>query len=67
MCIRDRLGGVLAYFVSGRALRPLRSFAAQVESVQPDNLADTKISDCLLYTSRDERTVTHQDEPVTES
>lgn len=39
------LGGVLAYFVSGRALRPLRSFAAQVESVQPDNLTDTKISE----------------------
>ena len=39
------LGGVLAYFVSGRALRPLRSFATQVESVQPDNLADTKISE----------------------
>lgn len=39
------LGGVLAYFVSGRALRPLRSFAAQVESVQPDDLADTKISE----------------------
>lgn len=39
------LGGVLAFFVSGRALRPLRSFAAQVESVQPDNLADTKISE----------------------
>lgn len=39
------LGGVLAYFVSGHALRPLRSFAAQVESVQPDNLADTKISE----------------------
>ena len=39
------LGGVLAYFVSGRALRPLRFFAAQVESVQPDNLADTKISE----------------------
>ena len=39
------LGGVLAYFVSGRALRPLRFFAAQVESVQPDNLAATKISE----------------------
>ena len=39
------LGGVLAYFVSGHALRPLRSFAAQVESVRPDNLADTKISE----------------------
>lgn len=39
------LGGVLAYFVSGRALRPLRFFATQVESVRPDNLADTKISE----------------------
>ena len=39
------LGGVLAYFVSGHALRPLRSFAAQVENVRPDNLADTKISE----------------------
>lgn len=34
------LGGVLAYFVSGHALRPLRFFATQVESVRPDNLAD---------------------------
>lgn len=39
------LGGVLAYFVSGRALRPLRSFAAQVENVRPDNLADMKITE----------------------
>ena len=39
------LGGVLAYFVSGHALQPLRSFATQVESVRPDNLADTKISE----------------------
>lgn len=39
------LGGVLAYFASGHALRPLRSFATQVESVRPDNLADTKISE----------------------
>ena len=27
------LSGVLAYFVSGRALKPLRSFASQVEKV----------------------------------
>ena len=27
------LGGILAYFVSGRALRPLRTFVAQVEKV----------------------------------
>ena len=41
-------GGVLAYFVSGRALRPLRSFAAQVESIQPGNLAQCKVSEDVL-------------------
>ena len=41
-------GGVLAYFVSGRALKPLKSFASQVENVQPDNLADMKISEDVL-------------------
>lgn len=42
------LGGVLAYFVGGRALKPLKSFASQVENVQPDNLADMKISEDVL-------------------
>ena len=42
------LGGILAYFVSGRALRPLRSFVAQVEKVQPNNLADMKITEEVL-------------------
>lgn len=42
------LGGVLSYFVSGRALKPLRSFAAQVENVQPNNLADAQISEDVL-------------------
>ena len=42
------LGGILAYFVSGRALRPLRSFVAQVEQVQPNNLADMKITEEVL-------------------
>lgn len=42
------LSGVLAYFVSGRALRPLRAFASQVESVRPSNLADMKISEDVL-------------------
>lgn len=42
------LGGVLAYFVIGRALKPLRSFAAQVENVQPNNLADAQISEDVL-------------------
>ncbi len=36
------LGGVLAYFVSGSALKPLRAFAAQVERVQPDNLSEIR-------------------------
>lgn len=39
------LSGILAYFVSGRALKPLRSFASHVEKVQLDNLADTKIDE----------------------
>lgn len=39
---------MLAYFVSGRALRPLRSFAAQVESIQPGNLAQCKVSEDML-------------------
>ena len=39
------LGGVLTYFVSGRALKPLRAFAAQVERVQPDNLSEIKLSE----------------------
>ena len=42
------LGGVLAYFVIGRALRPLRDFAVQVEQVQPNNLAEMKISEDVL-------------------
>ena len=39
------LSGILAYFVSGRALKPLRSFASQVEMVQMNNLADMKIDE----------------------
>ena len=39
------LGGALAYFVSGRALKPLRAFAAQVERVQPDNLSEIRLSE----------------------
>ena len=36
------LSGILAYFVSGHALKPLRSFSAQVEKVQINNLTDRK-------------------------
>ena len=42
------LSGILAYFVSGRALRPLRSFVAKVERVQPNNLGDMKITEEVL-------------------
>ena len=39
------LSGFLAYFVSGRALKPLRCFASQVEQVQLNNLADMRIDE----------------------
>ena len=42
------LSGILAYFVSGRALKPLRSFASQVEKVQLNNLADMRIDEDVL-------------------
>lgn len=41
-------GGILAYFVSGHALKPLKSFASQVENVQPSNLSDMKVSEDVL-------------------
>ena len=42
------LSGVLAYFVSGHALKPLRSFVSQVEKVQLNNLADMRINENVL-------------------
>ena len=42
------LSGILAYFVSGRALKPLHSFASQVEKVQLNNLADMRINEDVL-------------------
>ena len=42
------LSGILAYFVSGRALKSLRSFASQVEKVQMNNLADMRIDEDAL-------------------
>ena len=42
------LSGVLAYFVSGRALKPLHSFVSQVEKVQLNNLADMRINENVL-------------------
>ena len=42
------LSGILAYFVSGRTLKPLRSFVSQVEKVQLNNLADMRIDEDVL-------------------
>ena len=42
------LGGILAYFLGGRALKPLRAFTSQVEKVQPNNLSDMKLSEEVL-------------------
>ena len=42
------LSGILSYFVSGHALKPLRSFSAQVEKVQINNLTDMKMNEKLL-------------------
>ena len=42
------LSGILAYFVSGRALKPLHSFASQVEQVQLNNLADMRIDEDVI-------------------
>ena len=41
-------GGVLAYFLSGRALNPLRAFTSQVEKVQLNNLSDMKMAEDVL-------------------
>lgn len=42
------LSGVLAYFVTKHALKPLRSFTSQVEKVQLNNLADMKINENVI-------------------
>ena len=38
------LSGIIAYFVSGRALRPLADFSSQIEKVQLTNLEDMHVS-----------------------
>ena len=39
------LGGVATYFISGHALRPIREFSDQIEKVQAQNLADSRIEE----------------------
>lgn len=42
------LGGMLAYFVSGHALRPLRRFAQQAEQVETSNLSEIRLDEATL-------------------
>ena len=37
------IGGAVTFFVSGRALKPLKEFSETVEKVQAQNLADYTI------------------------
>ena len=46
------LGGMLAYFVSGRALRPLRRFAGQAEQVETSNLSEIRLDEETLLEFR---------------
>lgn len=39
------LGGVATYFISGRALKPLRAFSDQIEKVQAQNLSDVRMEE----------------------
>lgn len=39
------LGGVATYFISGRALRPIRELSDKIEKVQAQNLADSRIEE----------------------
>lgn len=39
------LGGVVTYFISGHALRPIREFSNKIEEVQAQNLSDSRIEE----------------------
>ena len=39
------LGGVVTYFISGHALRPIREFSDKIEEVQAQNLSDSRIDE----------------------
>ena len=39
------LGGVITYFISGRALKPIRDFSHKIEKVQAQNLSDSRIDE----------------------
>ena len=39
------MGGVVTYFISGHALRPIREFSDKIEEVEAQNLADSRIEE----------------------
>lgn len=39
------LGGVVTYFISGHALRPIKEFSDKIEEVQVQNLSDSRIEE----------------------
>lgn len=39
------LGGVVTYFISGHALRPIREFSDKIEEVQAQNLSNSRIEE----------------------
>lgn len=39
------LGGVVTYFISGHALRPIKEFSDKIEEVQAQNLSDSRIEE----------------------
>ena len=58
------LGGVVTYFISGHALRPIREFSDKIEEVQAQNLSDSRIEEnnvkelnqlCISYNKMLER------------
>ena len=45
MILLALLGGVVTYFISGHALRPIREFSDKIEEVQAQNLSDSRIEE----------------------
>lgn len=39
------VGGVVTYFISGHALRPIREFSDKIEEIQAQNLSDSRIEE----------------------
>lgn len=48
MIVVTAFGGVVAYFVTGYALKPLRTFSSQAERVQMNNLGEVKLNEDVI-------------------